>query len=138
MTLYAKETISLFCKTSPDIEYGQFWDLRWAYGCPPDCIYCYLRGTMNDRMQPIPLKSEHVLNTANIAFERIALLALSSELSSGLICWISDYVSISLIWILKNIIFQDFMPDTTSCIMYFMVQKRYSKVFHMEGELLYE
>lgn len=61
--------ISLFQKTPSDIACGKFWELRWAYGCPLDCNYCYLRGTMRGRMKPSPVKIEHVLNALERVFK---------------------------------------------------------------------
>lgn len=71
ITSYAKGIVSLFHKTPADIACGKFWEVRWAYGCPLDCNYCYLRGTMRGRMKPSPLKSEHVLKALDEAFEKI-------------------------------------------------------------------
>ena len=34
-----------FDKTPLDIVCPHFWELRWAFGCPFDCAYCYLQGT---------------------------------------------------------------------------------------------
>jgi len=34
-----------FEKTPFDIVCPHFWELRWAFGCPFDCAYCYLQGT---------------------------------------------------------------------------------------------
>lgn len=70
-TGYARGIISLFNKTPPDIACGRFWELRWAYGCPLDCSYCYLRGTMKGNMKPSPIKPEHVLNALDEAFANI-------------------------------------------------------------------
>ena len=46
-----------FDKTPPDIVCPHFWELRWAFGCPFDCAYCYLQGTgrgnKNPRYRPI-------------------------------------------------------------------------------------
>jgi len=37
--------IALFNKSPPDIVCPHFWELKWAYGCPFNCAYCYLQGT---------------------------------------------------------------------------------------------
>ena len=85
-TQYAKGIISLFHKTPADIACGRFWELRWAYGCPLDCSYCYLRGTMRGNMRPTPLKPEHVLNAIDEAFASIRQPSIfnTGELSDSL------------------------------------------------------
>jgi len=85
-TSFAKGIVSLFHKTPPDIACGRFWELRWAYGCPLDCNYCYLRGTMRGKMKPSPLKSEHVLDAIDEAFARIGRPSIfnTGELSDSL------------------------------------------------------
>jgi len=49
--------IVYFNKTPQDIICPHFWELRWAFGCPFDCAYCYLQGTgrgnKNPRYRPI-------------------------------------------------------------------------------------
>lgn len=70
-TGYARGIISLFSKTPPDIACGKFWELRWAYGCPLDCSYCYLRGTMKGNMKPSLLRPEHILNALDEVFANI-------------------------------------------------------------------
>ncbi len=83
---YGKGIVSLFHKTPSDIACGRFWEVRWAYGCPLDCNYCYLRGTMRGRMKPSPLKTEHVLKALDEAFERIKEPSIfnTGELSDSL------------------------------------------------------
>lgn len=85
-TRYAKGIVSLFHKTPSDIACGKFWELRWAYGCPLDCSYCYLRGTMRGNMKPSPLKPEHVLNAIDEAFSNIERPSIfnTGELSDSL------------------------------------------------------
>lgn len=85
-TKYAKGIVSLFHKTPTDIACGKFWELRWAYGCPLDCNYCYLRGTMRGNMKPSPLKSEHVLKALDEAFSNIQIPSIfnTGELSDSL------------------------------------------------------
>ena len=85
-TRYAKGIVSLFDKTPADIACGRFWELRWAYGCPLDCNYCYLRGTMKGNMRPSPLKPEHVLNAIDEAFANIEQPSIfnTGELSDSL------------------------------------------------------
>ncbi|MEM1876893.1 MAG: radical SAM protein [Ignisphaera sp.] len=36
---------SLFSKSPTDIVCPQFWELKWAVGCPYSCSYCFLQGT---------------------------------------------------------------------------------------------
>lgn len=83
---YGKGIVSLFHKTPPDIGCGKFWELRWAYGCPLDCNYCYLRGTMRGNMKPSPLKPEHVLNALDEGFSNIHTPSVfnTGELSDSL------------------------------------------------------
>ena len=83
---FGKGIVSLFHKTPSDIACGKFWELRWAYGCPLDCSYCYLRGTMRGNMKPSPLKSEHVLNAIDEAFANIKTPSVfnTGELSDSL------------------------------------------------------
>ncbi|MEW6044205.1 MAG: radical SAM protein [Thermoproteota archaeon] len=85
-TKFANGIVSLFHKTPPDIACGKFWELRWAYGCPLDCNYCYLRGTMRGNMKPSPLKSEHVLKALDEAFANIKTPSIfnTGELSDSL------------------------------------------------------
>jgi spore photoproduct lyase len=75
-----------FHKTPSDIACGVFWELRWAYGCPLDCNYCYLRGTMRGRMKPQYVKTEHVLEALNEAFMKIPSPTIfnAGELSDAL------------------------------------------------------
>lgn len=83
---YSKGIISLFHKTPPEIACGRFWEVRWAYGCPFDCSYCYLRGTMRGNMKPSPLKIQQVLAALDEAFEKIQEPSIfnSGELSDSL------------------------------------------------------
>lgn len=57
-----------FDKTPSSIACGPFWELRWAFGCPFDCAYCYLRGTMRGKMKPRFLNIQHVLQALQCAF----------------------------------------------------------------------
>jgi len=60
--------ISLFAKTPPDIACGPFWELRWAFGCPLSCAYCYLRGTNKGNMKPRYVKVEHIRRALHTVF----------------------------------------------------------------------
>jgi spore photoproduct lyase len=75
-----------FDKTPPDIACGMFWEVRWAYGCPFNCSYCYLRGTMRGRMKPQYVRTELVLQALDEAFAKIKTPAIfnSGELSDSL------------------------------------------------------
>ncbi len=83
---FGRGLIKIFQKTPEDIVCGRFWELRWAFGCPLDCNYCYLRGTMKGRMRPSFVKIEHVLAALDEAFDRIKTPSLfnSGELSDSL------------------------------------------------------
>nr|MDO8083124.1 radical SAM protein [Candidatus Freyarchaeota archaeon] len=58
---YGGGLVCQFEKTPPNIACGRFWELRWAFGCPLNCAYCYLRGTTRGNMKPRPVKLEYVL-----------------------------------------------------------------------------
>jgi spore photoproduct lyase len=75
-----------FDKTPSDIACGMFWELRWAYGCPLNCSYCYLRGTMRGRMKPQYVRTEQVLQALDEAFTEIRVPAIfnAGELSDAL------------------------------------------------------
>jgi len=60
-TANRRNIVKQFDKTPPKIACGRFWELRWAFGCPLDCNYCYLRGTMRGKMEPRYVPVEHVL-----------------------------------------------------------------------------
>ena len=63
--------IKLFSKTPSDIACGPFWEIRWAYGCPLNCSYCYLRGTMRGRMKPSYVRIEETTRCVKEAFQNI-------------------------------------------------------------------
>lgn len=75
-----------FHKTPPSIACGPFWELRWAYGCPLDCSYCYLRGTTRGRMKPQYVKTDHVLRALDESFVKIREPSIfnAGELSDAL------------------------------------------------------
>lgn len=58
-----------FRKTPASIGCPHFWELRWAYGCPFDCAYCYLQGTLRGNKQPKYVPMEHILVTLDHAFK---------------------------------------------------------------------
>jgi spore photoproduct lyase len=78
--------VVLFHKTPPSIACGKFWELRWAYGCPLNCSYCYLRGTTRGRMKPQYVKIDHVLKALDEAFTNIRepVIFNAGELSDAL------------------------------------------------------
>jgi len=63
--------VKLFSKTPKDIACGPFWEIRWAYGCPLDCSYCYLRGTMRGKMKPSYVRIEEVKRCITEAFKNL-------------------------------------------------------------------
>jgi spore photoproduct lyase len=63
--------VTRFDKTPEDIACGGFWELRWAFGCPFNCSYCYLRGTLKGKMQPRYIKIEHIIDALREAFRKI-------------------------------------------------------------------
>ena len=75
-----------FDKTPPDIACGMFWELRWAYGCPLDCSYCFLRGTMRGKMKPQFVRTELVLQALDEAFLKIKIPTIfnAGELADSL------------------------------------------------------
>jgi DNA repair photolyase len=60
--------IHTFEKTPPNIVCGRFWELRWAFGYPYNCAYCYLRGSRKGNMKPAIIKPEAVLKELAEAF----------------------------------------------------------------------
>ena len=58
-----------FRKTPKSIVCPHFWELRWAYGCPYDCAYCYLQGTFYGNKSPRYVKLNEVLATLDYAFK---------------------------------------------------------------------
>jgi len=58
-----------FRKTPKSIVCPHFWELRWAYGCPYDCAYCYLQGTFRGNKNPRYVDLEEVLLTLDHAFK---------------------------------------------------------------------
>jgi len=78
--------VSLFHKTPPEVACGKFWELRWAYGCPLDCNYCYLRGTTRGNMNPRYVRVKYVLEALDEAFSKISEPSIfnSGELSDSL------------------------------------------------------
>jgi len=67
-TKYGRRIIHQFDKTPSTIACGPFWELRWAFGCPFDCAYCYLRGTMRGKMRPRYVNMRHVFKALDSVF----------------------------------------------------------------------
>jgi len=65
---YRNAIIRPFHKVPPDIVCGRFWELRWAFGCPLNCAYCYLRGTYRGKTTPRYIKLDHVLKALDGVF----------------------------------------------------------------------
>lgn len=83
MPWLGNRVVSLFHKTPSDIACGRFWELRWAYGCPLNCSYCYLRGTTRGRMKPRYIKLEQVMPALDEAFE---IISTPSTFNTGELC----------------------------------------------------
>jgi spore photoproduct lyase len=75
--------VKLFKKTPNDIACGPFWEIRWAFGCPLNCSYCYLRGTMRGNMKQSYVKYEEIERCLNEAFMKIELPQI---FNSGELC----------------------------------------------------
>ncbi len=76
-----------FEKTPSSIVCPHFWELRWAYGCPYDCAYCYLRGTFMGNKDPrYPHSIERILGALEMAFKGLnePTVFNSGELSDSL------------------------------------------------------
>ena len=83
LTWKGNGVVKLFHKTPEDIACGPFWEVRWAYGCPINCSYCYLRGTMKGRMKPSFVRIEETLRCLEEAFLNITK---PSIFNSGELC----------------------------------------------------
>jgi len=76
-----------FEKTPFDIVCPHFWELRWAYGCPYHCAYCYLQGTFRGNKEPRTKNIDEILFTLDNAFKDRTLepsIFNSGELSDSL------------------------------------------------------
>jgi len=67
-TKSGKRIIHKFNKTPSSIACGPFWELRWAFGCPFNCAYCYLRGTLRGKTKPRYVNIEYVLKALELVF----------------------------------------------------------------------
>ena len=99
-TSYGKDIICQFDKTPANICCGKFWELRWGFGCPFDCNYCYLRGTSRGNMKPRYIRVELILEALNQIFAdptfnegRLAIFN-SGELSDS---WMNPKIMIQIV-----------------------------------------
>jgi len=72
-----------FIKTPSDIVCPHFWELRWAFGCPYDCAYCYLQGTGRGNKKPRYRNDKKVITAINRAFNHGYFKHHPSILNSG-------------------------------------------------------
>lgn len=75
--------IVYFIKTPYDIVCPHFWELRWAFGCPFDCAYCYLQGTGRGNKSPRYRDVGKVKNAVKKAFAHEYFQAHPSIFNSG-------------------------------------------------------
>lgn len=72
-----------FNKTPRDIVCPHFWELRWAFGCPFDCAYCYLQGTGRGNKTPRYRPITKVIRAIDRAFKDEYFLKNPSIFNSG-------------------------------------------------------
>ena len=72
-----------FSKTPFDIVCPHFWELRWAFGCPFDCAYCYLQGTGRGNKNPKYRPINRVIKAIDKAFKHEYFLQHPSIFNSG-------------------------------------------------------
>jgi len=72
-----------FEKTPFDIVCPHFWELRWAFGCPFDCAYCYLQGTGRGNKKPRYRPITKVIRAIDKAFKHEYFLKNQSIFNSG-------------------------------------------------------
>ena len=70
-------------KTPFDIVCPHFWELRWAFGCPFDCAYCYLQGTGRENRNPRYRPINKVIKAVNKAFKHEYFVNHPSIFNSG-------------------------------------------------------
>ena len=99
-TSKGKGIVCEFDKTPANICCGKFWELRWGFGCPFDCNYCYLRGTSRGNMRPRYIRVELVLEALNQIFNDPSFndgkpaLFNSGELSDS---WMNPRIMIQIV-----------------------------------------
>jgi len=72
-----------FSKTPFDIVCPHFWELRWAFGCPFDCAYCYLQGTGRGNKNPKYRPINKVVKAIDKAFKHEYFMKHPSVFNSG-------------------------------------------------------
>jgi len=72
-----------FEKTPEGIVCPHFYELRWAFGCPYECAYCYLRGTGRGNKRPRYRPIEKVLNALDKAFRHPYFIENPTVFNSG-------------------------------------------------------
>jgi spore photoproduct lyase len=72
-----------FNKTPLDIVCPHFWELRWAFGCPFDCAYCYLQGTGRGKKNPRYRNVNKVIKAIKKAFNYEYFVNNPSVFNSG-------------------------------------------------------
>lgn len=72
-----------FSKTPYDIVCPRFWELRWAFGCPFDCAYCYLQGTGRGNKTPKYRPITKVIKAIDRAFKHEYFVKHPSIFNSG-------------------------------------------------------
>jgi len=72
-----------FEKTPFDIVCPHFWELRWAFGCPFGCAYCYLQGTGRGNKNPRYRPINKVVRAIHKAFKEEYFMKHRSILNSG-------------------------------------------------------
>jgi len=65
---YGKGILRRFEKTPSSIVCPHFWQLNWAYGCPFNCSYCYLQGTLRGKKEPWHKKVSQIFSALENAF----------------------------------------------------------------------
>ena len=75
--------IVYFIKTPRDIVCPHFWELRWAFGCPFDCAYCYLQGTGRGNKNPRYRNEKKVITAISRAFKHEYFRRHPSIFNSG-------------------------------------------------------
>jgi len=72
-----------FRKTPEDVICPHFYELRWAFGCPYDCAYCYLQGTGRGYKRPLYRPVEAVLEAIEKALNHPYFMKNPTIFNSG-------------------------------------------------------